>query len=81
MMINEHRLLTMRTGLCRYAMFCYWTKFEIHGLVGGLVYTMHTLLGCTLLGLCTGALGFLSAYAVVKKIYAAVKVFIQIWQP
>lgn len=62
-------------------MFCYWTKFEIHGLVGGLVYTMHTLLGCTLLGLCTGALGFLSAYAVVKKIYAAVKVFIQIWQP
>lgn len=55
-------------------MFCYWTKSEIHGFVGGLVYMVHTLLACTLLALCTGALGFLSAYSVVRKIYAAVKV-------
>ncbi|ORY93753.1 hypothetical protein BCR43DRAFT_495268 [Syncephalastrum racemosum] len=57
-----------------YALVFYWIKTEIHGVAGAIIYIVHTLLGCSLIGLCMGALGFFSTYSMVRRIYSAVKV-------
>lgn len=60
-------------------MFAYGTYFfakrtSMNGLVAGSIYLLNLLLGCSVLGLCTGTLGFLSAYYIIRKIYSSVKV-------
>lgn len=57
-----------------YALVFYWIRTDMIGMASGMVYLVHTLVGCLLLGLCTGTLGFISTYSVIRRIYAAVKV-------
>ena len=60
--------------ISRYALVFYWIRTDMIGIASGMVYFVHTLVGCLLLGLCTGTLGFISTYTVIRRIYAAVKV-------
>lgn len=60
--------------MSRYALVFYWIRTDMIGMASGMVYFVHTLIGCLLLGLCTGTLGFISTYSVIRRIYAAVKV-------
>lgn len=59
-------------------MFCYgmyyFQQTKIKGLVGASIYILHLVLGCSLIGLCTGTLGFLSAFFVIRRIYSSIKV-------
>ncbi|KAI9495121.1 Endomembrane protein 70-domain-containing protein [Zychaea mexicana] len=57
-----------------YAVVFYWIRTDIQGVVSGVVYIVHTLMGCGLLGLATGTLGFFCTYSVIRRIYSAVKV-------
>ena len=58
----------------RYAVVFYWIRTDIQGAVSGVIYIVHTLMGCGLLGITTGTLGFICTYSVVRRIYSAVKV-------
>lgn len=55
-------------------MIFYWIRSDITGLASGAIFVMHTLLGCVLVGVANGALGFLSAYSVIRRIYSGIKV-------
>ncbi|CEP16690.1 hypothetical protein [Parasitella parasitica] len=57
-----------------YGIFYYLRKTSIQGLVGGIIYVANLLIGCGLIGLCTGTLGFGSSYIIIRKIYSTVKV-------
>ncbi|KAI9258103.1 Endomembrane protein 70-domain-containing protein [Phascolomyces articulosus] len=57
-----------------YAIVFYWIRTDIQGVVSGAIYIVHTLMGCGLLGLATGSLGFFCTYNVIRRIYSAVKV-------
>ncbi|ORX58674.1 hypothetical protein DM01DRAFT_1318052 [Hesseltinella vesiculosa] len=57
-----------------YGLIYYMTKSEVSGFYGGLIYLIRLALGCSLLCLATGALGFFSAYGMARRIYSAVKV-------
>ncbi|KAL0075160.1 Endomembrane protein 70-domain-containing protein [Phycomyces blakesleeanus] len=57
-----------------YGLVHYLTLTSNPSVVGGLVYAVHMLLGCILVGVSSGALGFLSACVMVRRIYSAVKV-------
>ncbi|KAI9322409.1 hypothetical protein BX666DRAFT_2022888 [Dichotomocladium elegans] len=56
-----------------YALVFYWVRTNIEGITSGMIYIAHTLLGCLLLGLCTGTIGFFGTYSIIRKIYAAIK--------
>lgn len=56
-----------------YSLFFLFQKTEIQGLVDRTVYTLTMLLGCGLIGLCTGTLGFVSSYAIIRRIYSTSK--------
>lgn len=58
----------------RYGIFYFVQKSNIDGVVGGSIYILNLLLGCGIVGLCTGTLGFLSAYLIIRRIYSSVKV-------
>ncbi|KAI8136664.1 hypothetical protein BJV82DRAFT_638652 [Fennellomyces sp. T-0311] len=57
-----------------YAVVFYWIRTDIQGAVSGVIYIVHTLMGCGLLGIATGTLGFFCTYSVIRRIYSAVKV-------
>ncbi|KAI9018079.1 Endomembrane protein 70-domain-containing protein [Phycomyces nitens] len=57
-----------------YGLVHYLTMTTNPSVVGGLVYAVHMLLGCFLVGVSSGALGFIGAYVMVRRIYSAVKV-------
>ncbi|OBZ83203.1 Transmembrane 9 superfamily member 7, partial [Choanephora cucurbitarum] len=45
-----------------YGWFYYLKNSEIQGILGGTIYFLYLLLGCSIIGACTGTLGFISAY-------------------
>ncbi|KAL7326661.1 hypothetical protein PS15p_208960 [Mucor circinelloides] len=56
-----------------YGVFYYLQKSSIQGLAGGTIYLVNLLIGCGLVGLCTGTLGFASSYIFIRRIYGTVK--------
>ncbi|CEI87615.1 hypothetical protein RMCBS344292_02025 [Rhizopus microsporus] len=56
-----------------YGVFYFMQHSPLQGL-GSFIYIAHLLMSCSLLGLCTGTLGFLSAYVFIQHIYSTVKV-------
>ncbi|KAG2228934.1 hypothetical protein INT48_001509 [Thamnidium elegans] len=57
-----------------YGVYFLVKRTNITGLVGVSVYVLNLVIGCGFVGLCTGTLGFLSAYYIIRKIYSSVKV-------
>ncbi|KAL8696802.1 MAG: hypothetical protein Q9224_002609 [Gallowayella concinna] len=55
-----------------YCIVFYYTKLDIHGFVSGLLFFSYSFLACTVYGLLTGTVGFLTAYAFVRRIYGCV---------
>jgi len=58
-------------------MYCIWfyaIKLHITGFVSGLLFFSYSFLACAVYGLLTGTVGFLAAYAFVRRIYAAIKI-------
>ncbi|MCJ1311076.1 hypothetical protein MMC25_004746 [Agyrium rufum] len=56
-----------------YCMWYYFVKLNIQGFVSGLLFFSYSLLACSVYGLLTGTVGFLTAYAFVRRIYGNVK--------
>ncbi|KAL8713362.1 MAG: hypothetical protein Q9220_002561 [cf. Caloplaca sp. 1 TL-2023] len=52
-----------------YCIVFYYTKLKIHGFISGLLFFSYSFLACTVYGLLTGTVGFLTAYAFVRRIY------------
>ncbi|WEW61544.1 hypothetical protein PRK78_007034 [Emydomyces testavorans] len=52
----------------------YFTKLHVRGFVSSLLFFGYSFLGCAVYGLLTGTVGFLTAYAFVRRIYSSVKV-------
>ncbi|KAI9858219.1 MAG: hypothetical protein M1824_004389 [Vezdaea acicularis] len=51
---------------------CVWyylTKLHIHGFVSSMLFFSYSFLACAVYGLLTGTIGFLTAYAFVRRIY------------
>ncbi|KAI8635912.1 hypothetical protein BD408DRAFT_438412 [Parasitella parasitica] len=57
-----------------YGIFYYLQKTSNQGFVGGVIYVANLLIGCGLIGLCTGTLGFASSYIIIRRIYSTGKV-------
>lgn len=57
-----------------YLIYCYFTKLHISGFVSSLLFFSYGFLACTVYALLTGTIGFLAAYAFVRRIYGAIKV-------
>lgn len=47
----------------------YFTKLHVQGFVSSLLFFGYSFLGCAVYGLLTGTMGFLTAYAFVRRIY------------
>ncbi|KAF2494110.1 endomembrane protein 70 [Lophium mytilinum] len=56
-----------------YLTWYYFTKLHISGFVSSLLFFCYGFLACLVYGLLTGTIGFLSAYAFVRRIYGAIK--------
>ncbi|TKA62432.1 hypothetical protein B0A49_09322, partial [Cryomyces minteri] len=56
-----------------YCAWYYWTKLHIEGLVSSMLFFSYSFLACAVYGLLTGTIGFLTAYAFVRRIYGAIK--------
>lgn len=56
-----------------YCVWFYWTKLHIQGFISGMLFFSYSLLACAVYGLLTGTVGFLTAYAFVRRIYGAIK--------
>ncbi|KKK13679.1 hypothetical protein P175DRAFT_0503962 [Aspergillus ochraceoroseus IBT 24754] len=57
--------------------YCIWYySFHLHitGFVSSLLFFSYSLLACTVYGLLTGTVGFLTAYAFLRRIYRSIKV-------
>ncbi|KAF2268229.1 hypothetical protein CC78DRAFT_455761 [Lojkania enalia] len=52
-----------------YLVWYYFTKLHISGFVSSLLFFCYGFLACAIYGLLTGTVGFLSAYAFVRRIY------------
>lgn len=52
-----------------YSVWYYFTKLHIQGFVSGMVFFSYSFLACMVYGLLTGTVGFLTAYAFVRRIY------------
>ncbi|KAF2235525.1 endomembrane protein 70 [Viridothelium virens] len=52
-----------------YCLYYYYAKLHIQGVISGLLFFSYSFLACTVYGLLTGTVGFLSAYAFVRRIY------------
>ena len=57
-----------------YLVYCYFTKLHISGFVSSALFFTYGFLACVIYALLTGTVGFLAAYAFVRKIYGAIKV-------
>lgn len=57
-----------------YLVYCYFTSLHITGFVSSMLFFAYGFLACGLYALLTGTLGFLAAYAFVRRIYGAIKV-------
>ncbi|GAP90451.1 putative endomembrane protein 70 [Rosellinia necatrix] len=57
-----------------YSIWYYFFKLHITGFVSSVLFFVYSFMACCVYGLLTGTVGFLSAYAFIQKLYAAVKV-------
>ncbi|CAK4032519.1 Transmembrane 9 superfamily member 7 [Lecanosticta acicola] len=57
-----------------YCVYYYANHLHITGLGSTMLFFAYSFLACTVYGLLTGTLGFLTAYAFVRRIYSAIKV-------
>ncbi|KAK8194166.1 hypothetical protein M8818_007353 [Zalaria obscura] len=56
-----------------YCVYYYFNHLHIQGFVSSLLFFSYSFLACTVYGLLTGTIGFLTAYAFVRRIYGAIK--------
>ncbi|KAI9803562.1 MAG: hypothetical protein M1825_001905 [Sarcosagium campestre] len=56
-----------------YCLWYYFTKLHIEGFVSSMLFFSYSFLACAVYGLLTGTVGFLTAYAFVRRIYGAIK--------
>ncbi|KAF4550736.1 Endomembrane protein 70-like protein 1 [Elsinoe fawcettii] len=56
-----------------YSVYYYFHNLNIQGFVSSLLFFAYSFLACTVYGLLTGTIGFLTAYAFVRRIYGAIK--------
>ncbi|PSK51810.1 hypothetical protein B9Z65_3077 [Elsinoe australis] len=56
-----------------YSVYYYFNILHIQGFVSSLLFFAYSFLACTVYGLLTGTIGFLTAYAFVRRIYGAIK--------
>lgn len=59
-----------------YCIWYYLFKLHITGFVSSLLFFAYSFMACCVYGLLTGTIGFLSAYAFVRRIYGYVDIFI-----
>lgn len=52
-----------------YCIWYYAYKLHITGFVSGLLFFSYSFLACAVYGLLTGTVGFLAAYAFVRRVY------------
>lgn len=52
-----------------YCIWYYFTKLHIQGVVSSLLFFSYSFISCLVYGLLTGTVGFLTAYAFVRRIY------------
>ncbi|KAF2483563.1 endomembrane protein 70 [Neohortaea acidophila] len=57
-----------------YSVYYYVHALHLTGFVSNLLFFAYTLLACSIYGLLMGTVGFLTAYAFVRRIYSAIKV-------
>ncbi|KAG5981260.1 hypothetical protein E4U55_003133 [Claviceps digitariae] len=57
-----------------YSVWYYLFKLHITGFVSSFLFFSYSFMACCVYGLLTGTIGFLSAYAFVRRIYGAIKV-------
>ncbi|OAA37431.1 Nonaspanin (TM9SF) [Metarhizium rileyi] len=57
-----------------YSVWYYLFKLHITGFVSSMLFFSYSFMACCVYGLLTGTIGFLSAYAFVRRIYGAIKV-------
>ncbi|KAJ6780819.1 hypothetical protein PWT90_00506 [Aphanocladium album] len=57
-----------------YSVWYYMFKLHITGFLSSMLFFVYTFIACCVYGLLTGTIGFLSAYAFVRRIYSAIKV-------
>lgn len=55
-----------------YCIWYYTFKLHITGFVSGLLFFSYSFLACAVYGLLTGTVGFLAAYAFVRRVYRCV---------
>lgn len=55
-----------------YCVWFYWTRLHMKGFISGLLFFSYSFLACTVYGLLTGTVGFLTAYTFVRRIYGYV---------
>lgn len=53
-----------------YSVYYYATKLHISGFVSSILFFAYSFMACCMFGLLTGTVGFLSAYAFVRRIYS-----------
>ncbi|KAF4587319.1 Nonaspanin (TM9SF) [Ophiocordyceps camponoti-floridani] len=56
-----------------YCAWCYVFKLHVAGFVSGLLFFAYSFMACVAYGLLAGAVGFLSAYAFVRRMYGSIK--------
>lgn len=56
-----------------YCVWYYFAKLHITGFVSSMLFFTYSFMACLVYGLLTGTVGFLSAYAFVRRIYGAIK--------
>ncbi|KAL0944428.1 multispanning membrane [Colletotrichum truncatum] len=56
-----------------YCVWYYFFKLHITGFVSSMLFFSYSFMACCVYGLLTGTIGFLSAYAFVRRIYGAIK--------
>ncbi|KAH8689392.1 putative multispanning membrane protein [Talaromyces proteolyticus] len=57
-----------------YCIWYYMFKLHITGVVSSLLFFSYSFLACAVYGLLTGTVGFLTAYAFIRRIYSATKI-------
>ncbi|KAJ5884703.1 Sodium:alanine symporter [Penicillium taxi] len=57
-----------------YCIWYYIFKLHVTGFVSSLLFFSYSFLSCAVYGLLTGTVGFLTAYAFVRRVYGAIKV-------
>ncbi|KAI1083490.1 Nonaspanin [Whalleya microplaca] len=56
-----------------YSVWYYFANLHISGFVSSMLFFVYSFIACCMYGLLTGTVGFLTAYAFVRRIYGAIK--------